>query len=96
MTQGQGSNAPGKLPLLPVVVLPTLHEGDAQSALPRPASGFRAADAAFLAQLLACRAGAPAYRRHRRAEPTQAAGLYRAASACGTGPIPAPRTVRSA
>lgn len=37
-----------------------------------------AADAGFLAQLMACRADMPAFRRHRRAEPAAATALYRA------------------
>jgi hypothetical protein len=81
---------------LPVIVVPNTPEADAAVSPPGPAAGYKAADARFVAQLLACRAGAPAYRRHRRAEPTQAAGLYRAASASGAAPVLAPRTVRSA
>lgn len=47
-----------------------------------------ATDAGFLAQLLACRAGIAAYRRHRREEPAIANGLYRASAL-----RPAPRAV---
>lgn len=35
------------------------------------------ADAGFLVQMIACRAGIAAYRRHRREEPNVASGLYR-------------------
>jgi hypothetical protein len=48
----------------------------------KPASvAALAPDAAFLTQLIACRAAAPAYRQRRRAEPGVAAACYRSALA---------------
>ncbi len=58
---------------------------DAESAPSGVVAGRRATrpagDAAFLVQMMACRDGAPAYRRYRRAEPRLAHTSYQAALA---------------
>jgi hypothetical protein len=53
-------------------------------------------DIGFLAQLIACRHGVSAYRRHRREEPAVASRRYREGAVAAETPVPQPRTVRLA
>ncbi len=61
-----------------------------------PGNAPPATDIGFLAQLIACRHGVSAYRRHRREEPAVASRRYREGAVAAETPVPQPRTVRLA
>lgn len=61
-----------------------------------PAPAMPPTEIGFLAQLLACRHGVSAYRRHRREEPAVAIRRYRAGAVAGEAAMPPSRTVRLA
>lgn len=75
-------------------------DADAADAPDKPAQGpgkaRPATEIGFLAQLIACRHGFSAYRRHRREEPAVASLRYRAGAKAADTPVPQPRTLRLA
>jgi hypothetical protein len=73
-------------------------DADAADAPDKPGQGpgnaRPATEIGFLAQLIACRHGFSAYRRHRREEPAVASRRYRAGAEAADTPVRQPRTVR--
>jgi len=73
-------------------------DSDAADAPDKPGQGpgnaRPATEIGFLAQLIACRHGFSAYRRHRREEPAVASLRYRAGAEAADTPVRQPRTVR--